>query len=55
MKVAKAQFTGKNWKTNEDTWENLDTSEQKDHELIKEYLNDAPVRFWEERRDINLE
>ena len=33
---------------NEGAWENLDTSEQKDHELIKEYLNDAPVRFGEQ-------
>ena len=33
---------------NEDTWENLDTSERKDPELIKEYLNDAPVRFGEQ-------
>ena len=47
MKVAKAQITGKNWKTNEDTWEYLDTSERRDHELIREYLNDAPVRFGE--------
>ena len=23
--IAKAQFTGKNWKTNEDTWGDLDT------------------------------
>ena len=26
---------------------NLDTSERIDHELIREYLNDAPVRFGE--------
>ena len=26
---------------------NLDTSEGVDHELIREYLNDAPVRFGE--------
>ena len=42
MKVAKAQITGKNWKTNEDTWGDLDVEEQRDHELIKEYLNEAP-------------
>ena len=47
MKVAKAQFTGKNWKTNEDTWGDLDTWERRDHELIRGYLNDAPVRFGE--------
>ena len=32
---------------NEDAWENLDTWERRDHELIREYLNDAPVRFGE--------
>ena len=32
---------------NEDTWENLDASEQGDPELVSEYLNDAPVRFGE--------
>ena len=47
MKVAKVQFTGKNWKTNEDTLGNLNTREQRDHELIRGYLNDAPVRFGE--------
>ena len=47
MKVAKEQFTGKNWKTKEDTWGDLDTSERIDDELIREYLNDAPVRFGE--------
>ena len=26
---------------------NLDTREQRDHELIREYLNDAPVRIGE--------
>ena len=55
MKVAKAQFTGKNWKTNEDTWENLDTREQRDHELIEEYLNEAPGEYGDERRGINSE
>ena len=30
---------------NEDTWENLDTSERRDHELISGYLNDAPEEF----------
>ena len=47
MKVAEAQFTGKNWKTNEDTFVDLDTCERRDHELIREYLDDAPVRFGE--------
>ena len=45
MKVAKAQFTGKNWKMNEDTWGDLDTWERRDHELIRGYLNDAPEEF----------
>ena len=31
----------------EDTWENLDTRERRDHELIEEYLNEAPVWFGE--------
>ena len=30
---------------NEDTWENLDTSERTDPELTREYLNDAPEQF----------
>ena len=30
-----------------DTWKNLDTWERRDHELIREYLNDAPVWFGE--------
>ena len=47
MKVAKAQNTGKNLKTNEDTCWDLDTCEQIEHELLREYLNDAPVRFGE--------
>ena len=48
MKVSKAQFTRKNWKTNEDTWYDLDTWERRDHELIRGYLNDAQVRFGEQ-------
>ena len=32
---------------NEDTWENLDTSARRDPELIREYLNDAPVEYGE--------
>ena len=28
---------------NEDAWENLVTREQKDHELIRDHLNDGPV------------
>ena len=47
--------TGKNLQTNEDAWENLDTSEWRDHELIREYLNDAPVRLeddnWKLRKE----
>ena len=27
----------------------FDTSERRDHELIIEYLNDAPVRFGEQK------
>ena len=30
---------------NEDTWQNLDTRERRDHELIRGYLSDAPVWF----------
>ena len=40
---------------NEDTWENLDTSERIEDELTRGYLNDAPGEYGEERRDINLE
>ena len=47
MKVAKEQFTGKNWKMNEDTCQDLDTSEQRDHELVRGCLSDAPVSFGE--------
>ena len=32
---------------NEDTWENLYTSERRDPELIRENLNDASIRFGE--------
>ena len=34
---------------NEQTWENLDASERRDPELIREYLNAVLVRFreWE--------
>ena len=40
---------------NEDTWENLDTSERRDPELIREYLNDEPVWFveWELKAGMN--
>ena len=34
---------------NEDAWEDLDTWERRDHELIKEYLNEAPVELGNER------
>ena len=51
MNIAKAQFTGKI----EDTWEDLDTSERIDHELIREYLNDAPVRFGEQELKVENE
>ena len=46
-KIAMAPIAQKNWKTNEDTCENLDTSVQRDHKVIREYLNDAPVWFGE--------
>ena len=32
---------------NEDTWGKLDTWERRDHEPIRGYLNDAPVRLGE--------
>ena len=38
---------------NEGAWENLNTSGRIDHELIREYLDDAPVRFGE--RELKLE
>ena len=34
---------------NKDAWENLDTWERRDHELIREYLNDGPVRLGEQQ------
>ena len=37
--------TGKNLRMNDDTWEYLDTSEQKDPEPIRGYLHKTPVRF----------
>ena len=55
MKVAKAQFTGKNWKTNEYTRGDLDTREQRDHKLIKEYLNEATEEYGDKRRGIKSE
>ena len=30
---------------NEDAWEKLDTWERRDHELIKDHLNEAPVKL----------
>ena len=30
---------------NEDAWENLDTWERRDHEPIKDHLNEAPLRL----------
>ena len=30
---------------NEDAWEDLDTWERRDHEPIKDHLNEAPVRL----------
>ena len=35
----------KNYEMNDGTWGNLDASEQRDPELIREYLNDAPVKY----------
>ena len=52
MRLAKAQITGKNWKMNEDTWQNLDIREQRDRELIRGYLNDAPEEFKNESRKL---
>ena len=54
MNVAKAKFTGKNYKTNEDTWQNLGTRDQRDHELIREYLNDSPEEFENERWKLRM-
>ena len=33
----------------------FDTIEQRDHELIREYLNDAPVRFGEQELKVENE
>ena len=41
MTDEKEWITGKNWK-NKYAWGNLDAKEQRDHELIKEHLNEAP-------------
>ena len=40
---------------NEDTWRDLDTREQRDHELIKEYLNEAREEYWDERKGTDVE
>ena len=47
MNEVKGWVNGKNKRTNENTWGYLYTWERRDHELIREYLNDAPVRFGE--------
>ena len=36
---------GKNCEMNEDTWDNQETWERRDHELIIDHLYDAPVRL----------
>ena len=41
----KEWITGKNCEMNEDTWEDLDTLERRDHEPIKDHLNEAPVKY----------
>ena len=33
----------------------LDTREQRDHELDRQYLNDAPEEYSDERRGFNIE
>ena len=33
----------------------LDAKEQRDHELIKEHLNEAPEEYWDERRGTDKE
>ena len=40
---------------NEDARENLDTWERRDHELIRDHLNEAPVKFgvWELKAGMN--
>ena len=55
MNIAKAQFTGKNWKTNELTSGDLDTRERGGHELIRGYLNESPVRFGEQELKVENE
>ena len=35
---------------NEDAWEKLDTWERRDSEMIREHLNEAPIRFKESRK-----
>ena len=54
MNVAKAQFIGTNWKMNKDTWHNLDTREQRDHELTRVNLNDALVRFGKQELKVGM-
>ena len=44
----KGWITGKNLRTNEDTWGNLDTWERGDHEPNRDHLNEAPVRLKDE-------
>ena len=43
-KIKKTQ--GKNCEMKENTWDNLDTWERRDHELIRDHLNDALVKIW---------
>ena len=48
MKVARHNSLERIREWDEDTWVNLDPREQRDHELIREYLNDALVWFGEQ-------
>ena len=43
--VKDKETPGRIRKTNEDTWRNLIHENEKDHEMIRENLNDAPVRL----------
>ena len=44
---SKGTIQRKELEKNEDTWQNLDTRERRDHGLIWGYLSDAPVWFGE--------
>ena len=43
--VKKNESPGKNCEMNEDTWDNLETREWRDRELIEEYWKEAPEEY----------